>query len=172
MQVNLKLLMSGGLSLAIWLLSSSAVANTVYLVRHAEKQNDGKDPALTACGQARAQALAAYFADVPLAAVYATPYQRTQQTAAAVAGSKKLAVTSYDPRQPEQLLQQLTALSQPVLVVGHSNTVPQLVSLASGIEMAPLTEQDYSLLYQLELAEQGSVTLSHQAFTCDAQLYE
>ncbi|MDP5141687.1 hypothetical protein ORJ00_02890 [Rheinheimera baltica] len=30
-----------------------ALANTVYLVRHAEKHTEGKDPALTACGQAR-----------------------------------------------------------------------------------------------------------------------
>lgn len=152
---------------ALWLLSSSALANTVYLVRHAEKQASGHDPALTACGQARAEALANYFAAVPLAAVYATPYQRTQQTATAVATGKRLAVTSYDPRQPEQLLQQLTAQSQPVLIVGHSNTVPQLVTLLSGIEMAPLTEQDYSMLYQLELNGQLSVTLTRQVFECN-----
>lgn len=168
MQVNIKPLLCG----ALWLVSSSVMANTVYLVRHAEKQNDGKDPALTACGQARAQALAAYFADVPLTAVYATPYKRTQQTAAAVATAKQLSITAYDPRLPQQLAAQLNAHSQPVLVVGHSNTVPQLVSLVSGIEMAPLTEQDYSLLYQLELAEQGSVSLSRQAFTCDKQTSE
>ncbi|WP_214000768.1 phosphoglycerate mutase family protein [Arsukibacterium sp.] len=142
-------------------------ANTIYLVRHAEKQDDGKDPALSECGQARAQALADYFAKVPLAAVYATPYQRTQQTAAAVANSKHLPVKNYDPAKPEQLRQQLLAYSQPVLVVGHSNTVPQLVTLLSGIEMAPLTEQQYGLLYQVQLGEQGSVTLRHQSFGCD-----
>ena len=71
-------------------LAMQVSANTIYLVRHAEKQDDSKDPALSECGQKRAQALAALFADIPLAAVYATPYQRTQQTAAAVANNKKL----------------------------------------------------------------------------------
>ncbi|MDP5138597.1 hypothetical protein [Rheinheimera baltica] len=41
-----------------------ALANTVYLVRHAEKHTEGKDPALTACGQARTDALATRLAGV------------------------------------------------------------------------------------------------------------
>lgn len=141
-------------------------ANTIYLVRHAEKQDDGKDPVLSECGQARAAALARYFSDIELEAVYATPYQRTRQTAASVASSKQLTVTSYDPRQPEQLQQQLQALTQPVLVVGHSNTVPQLVKLLSGIEVAPLSEQQYNLFYKVQLGQQISVTLQHQPFGC------
>jgi broad specificity phosphatase PhoE len=141
-------------------------ANSIYLVRHAEKQDDSKDPMLSACGEARAQALAAYFNKVPLAAVYATPYQRTQQTAAAVASSKKLPVNHYDPGKPEQLVQQLNLSGGPVLVVGHSNTVPELVKLFSGIEVAPLTEQQYNVLYQVQLGEQRSVTISKQSFQC------
>lgn len=151
------------------MLAGQANASTVYLVRHAEKLPDGKDPALSLCGQARAAALAEYFADKALNAVYATPYQRTQQTAAPVAAAKQLSVTAYDPREPQQLLAQLNAVSQPVLIVGHSNTVPQLVSLLSGIEMATLTEQDYNLLYRVELGNQPSVTLMRQTFICGAQ---
>uniref|UniRef100_A0A486XWU5 Histidine phosphatase family protein n=1 Tax=Rheinheimera sp. BAL341 TaxID=1708203 RepID=A0A486XWU5_9GAMM len=143
-----------------------AVADTVYLVRHAEKLTDGKDPALTACGQARADALATSLAGVKLAAIYATPYQRTQQTAAAVAKPQQLDITQYDPRQPEVLLAQLKAQSLPVLVVGHSNTVPELVAQLSGIAMAPLTEQDYDLLYQVKLTAPVSVNISRQSFRC------
>jgi broad specificity phosphatase PhoE len=144
----------------------SALAQTVYLVRHAEKQPQGQDPGLTACGMERATALADSLAAVKLAAVYATPYQRTGQTAAAVAKQQQLAVTTYDPRQPELLLKQLTAHSQPVLVVGHSNTVPELVAQLSGIAMAPLTEQDYDLLYQVTLTAPASVRISRQNFRC------
>tara|TARA_R110002126_G_scaffold8953_10_gene41174 strand:+ start:3546 stop:4055 length:510 start_codon:yes stop_codon:yes gene_type:complete len=151
-------------------LAMQVSANTIYLVRHAEKEDDSKDPVLSVCGQARAQALAAYFADVPLAAVYATPYQRTQQTAAAVANNQKLPVKPYDPRQPALLQQQLQAYAQPFLVVGHSNTVPELVKLFSGIEVAPLTEQQYNLLYQVQLGDHGSVTIRQQPFQCQAAL--
>lgn len=155
------------ISLSVVVLASSiAMADTVYLVRHAEKLADGKDPALTVCGQARADALATSLAGVKLAAVYATPYQRTRDTAAAVAKQQQLDITQYDPRQPEVLLSQLKAQTLPVLVVGHSNTVPELVAQLSGIAMAPLTEQDYDLLYQVKLTAPVSVSISRQSFRC------
>ena len=152
--------------LVVVLASSMAMADTVYLVRHAEKLAEGKDPALTVCGQARADALATSLAGVKLAAVYSTPYQRTRQTAAAVAKQQQLDITSYDPRQPEVLVKQLTTLNQSALVVGHSNTVPELVAQLSGIAMAPLTEQDYDLLYQVKLTAPVSVNISRQSFRC------
>lgn len=142
------------------------LADTVYVVRHAEKHAVDKDPALTACGQARAEALATSLAGVKLAAVYATPYQRTQQTAAAVAKQQQLDITQYDPRQPDVLLSQLRAQTSPVLVVGHSNTVPELVTQLSDIAMAALTEQDYDLLYQVKLTPPVSVSISRQRFRC------
>ena len=141
-------------------------SDTVYLVRHAEKQDEGKDPALTACGQARAEALATSMAGIKFAAVYATPYQRTRQTAAPVAKQQQQDVTLYDPRQPELLVEQLNAQTLPALVVGHSNTVPQLVTRLTGIPMAPLTEQDYDLLYQVKLTTPVSVSISRQPFQC------
>lgn len=152
--------------LMVLLASAMAVADTVYLVRHAEKHTEGKDPALTACGQARADALASSLAGVKLAAVYSTPYQRTRQTAAAVAKQQQLDITLYDPRQPEVLVKQLTTLNQSALVVGHSNTVPELVAQLSGIAMAALTEQDYDLLYQVKLTAPVSVSISWQRFRC------
>jgi 2,3-bisphosphoglycerate-dependent phosphoglycerate mutase len=147
--------------------SLHAAANTLYLVRHAEKQPTGADPSLTACGQARADALAASLAGIKLAAIYATPFQRTQQTALAVAQSQQLKVELYDPRQPDILAQQLRQHQQPVLIVGHSNTIPPLVTQLSGIAMAALTEQDYDMLYQVREEGNISVTLSRQAFRCD-----
>ena len=153
--------------LVVLLASSMAMADTVYLVRHAEKLAEGKDPALTACGQARADALASSLSGVKLAAVYSTPYKRTRQTAAAMAKQQQLDITSYDPRQPEVLVKQLTTLNQSALVVGHSNTVPELVAQLSGIAIAALTEQDYDLLYQVKLTAPVSVSISRQSFQCD-----
>ncbi|MDP5205768.1 phosphoglycerate mutase family protein [Alishewanella sp. SMS9] len=147
----------------LWL--SQVKAQTLYLVRHAEKLS-GADPTLSACGQARAEALAEYFQAIPLQAVYATPYQRTQQTAAAVAKRQQLTVTSYHPAAPEQLKQQLSSANHTVLIVGHSNTVPALVKLFSEIDVAPLTEQDYAMLYQIDLSGQPTVLLRKQQFRC------
>lgn len=148
-------------------LSAPLAANSIYLVRHAEKQQDGADPALTECGKARAQALAALLSEIKLSAVYATPYQRTQQTAAAVAKQQQLSVSLYDPREPALLTEQLAQADGPVLVVGHSNTVPALVTLLSSIEVAPLNEQQFDLLYQVETSGSASVQISRQAFVCN-----
>jgi len=48
--------------------------------------DDPRDPVLTDDGHARAAALAASLADVPLVAIYATAYRRTQHSAASGAG--------------------------------------------------------------------------------------
>lgn len=155
------------LCLVAVVLSAQVSANTVYLVRHGEKLPDGADPALNACGESRAKALAQYFADIELAAVYATPYQRTQQTAVAVAHSQQLKVSLYNPHEPDILQQQLQLQTQPVLVVGHSNTIPQLVTQLSGFELAALNELEYGMLYQVDFEPQISVTLRRQQFDCN-----
>jgi broad specificity phosphatase PhoE len=154
---------------ALCLLSLELNATSLYLVRHGEKQDVGADPALTACGQARAKALAVVLADIALAAVYSTGYQRTLQTATAVAQSQQLKVSLYDARDADSLIAQLRQYQQPVLIVGHSNTIPQLVSYLSGFNIAPLTEQDYNMLYQVELTDNATVTLRRQTFQCEQE---
>lgn len=165
-----KISLLGLLSGALCLISLQATANTLYFVRHAEKQNVGADPELTSCGQARAEALAGYFANADISAVYATAYQRAQQTGGPVARQHQSKIYLYDARDPSALITQLRAAEQSVLVVGHSNTIPQLVTLLSGIEIAPLSEQDYSMLYQVELGDDVSVTLRRQTFDCNNML--
>jgi broad specificity phosphatase PhoE len=72
---------------------------TIYLVRHGHVQNPdrvlyGRLPGfnLSARGRAQAELLARYFAPIPLAAVLASPLERAQQTAAAIAAPHGLQV--------------------------------------------------------------------------------
>src|SRR5687768_7362031 len=105
---------------------------TFVVVRHAEKVGDGsRDPPLTVAGIARARGLAAALHDEPVAAIYATPYLRTRQTAAPTATDHRLAVIPYPADQPAAVLAaQLRSRHNTgtVLVVGHSNTVPGIVA--------------------------------------------
>ncbi|WP_448212580.1 SixA phosphatase family protein [Colwellia sp. MEBiC06753] len=123
---------------------------TVYLTRHAEKQSEGKDPNLTGCGQLRANQLAELFKNIELAAVYSTPYQRTLATAGPTANSKNIRLVQYAANGLSQLARTIKQNKQTVLVVGHSNTTPELLALLTGQASAPMTEQEYQHLYQLQ----------------------
>ena len=148
----------GGLTLALCILHSHANANTIYLTRHAEKAATGTDPALTPEGQVRATNIAATLKDAQVKHVYSTSYQRTQQTAQPLATYLGLPVKSYDPSQLAAFAQQLRALPENVLVVGHSDTTPELVRQLGGEPGSAIAETEFDRLYQLTFAADGSVT--------------
>jgi len=75
------------------------LTTNLYLIRHAQSQGNlskrfqGQiDTPLTSLGLAQAKALGRRFADVNLHSVYASPLERTQQTAAAIAAHHGLPV--------------------------------------------------------------------------------
>lgn len=126
----------------------------MLLSRHMEKATGSQDPALSACGLAQAQALAAQWQQTPLPWLLHTPFQRTKQTAQAFLQADRQLI-SYDPRQVELLIANLNNKPGNVLVVGHSNTIPALVSKLTGQAVAPLGEQDYGRFYLLTEHKDG-----------------
>lgn len=140
---------------------------SIYLVRHAEKQAEGKNPTLTSCGTLRAQQLASLLSQAKISAVYSTSYQRTRQTAQPLATLNKLAVKNYNPRHLEQLALQLEKNKENALIVGHSNTTPLLTEFLSEQKVAALTEEDYQYLYQVQfIGGQKLLTLFKQPLIC------
>ncbi|MFT7413332.1 MAG: phosphohistidine phosphatase SixA [Paraglaciecola sp.] len=121
-----------------------AEQQTWYFVRHFEKQL-GDNPSLTETGKARAEALAAFFSDKQLNYVYSTDYNRTLQTATPVADFKNLEIQSYDPRNLAGFAIKLKTQDH-VLVVGHSNTTPELLGLM-GRASVSIQESEYGVLY-------------------------
>ena len=82
------------------------------------------------------------------------------QTGEPLAQAIGLAVTSYDPRNVPTLVEQVRAIKGNVLVVGHSNTVPDLVAAFGGTKPAPLTEADYGTIYVVKAGSPVVTTLS------------
>lgn len=129
----------------------------VYLVRHAEKE-PGRDPALTPDGRERANMLADILADADLAAVYSTQFRRTRDTAGPIASRLGFPILYYDPQYLDTFATQLQGLDGNALVVGHSNTTPELVTALGGEAGAPIVEaNEYDRLYVLTFRE-GEVT--------------
>lgn len=133
------------------ILSTTDVVTTYYLIRHAEKQ-DGKDPALTEKGEQRAQFWAQHFSKDSLDAVYSTDTKRTMETARPTAEEFNLHVQKYDPSKMYDASFKKETAGKKVLIVGHSNTVPELANEIMGkkeYDDIPMTE--FGRLYTIRI---------------------
>lgn len=141
---------------------------TFVVVRHAEKASDGgKDPGLTAAGTARAQALATRLSSAPVRAAYATGYRRTQLTATPSAQAHGLGVTTYDADQPaDQLAARLRRdhADGHVLIVGHSNTAPQIAAALCGCTVAPMDDAEFDRLMTVRIGSDGEAVFSTERY--------
>ena len=137
---------------------------TFVVVRHAEKATDDpENPGLSAAGRARATALAERLRDAPLVAAYATEFRRTQQTAQPAAALHGVPVQAYFARGPaaEVVAQWRQAHDAgTVLVVGHSNTVPQLARALCACEVPDMDEAVYGIRYTVRFDAAGRARLS------------
>ncbi len=157
-----RLLLAAALSLATAL---PAMAQTVYIVRHAEKAEapGDPDPLLSEAGQARAQALADTLRAAHPALVLTSPMQRTILTGAPTAEyhsapSEAVSLEGGGAAHIAAIVARVRALPEDatVLIVGHSNTVPAIARALADAEAADMPECEYDRMTRLELAG-GSV---------------
>lgn len=137
-------------------------AHPVYVMRHLNTPAGEPDPDLLPEGRATAIALADLMETDPFqgarrpVAIYVSDYKRTRQTAAPTAARLALNLTVYDPRDTPGLLARVRAESGPVLIIGHSNTVPDIVAALGGTRPAALVHEDFGDLW---VVERGGATL-------------
>jgi phosphohistidine phosphatase SixA len=115
----------------------------VYVVRHFDTPKGEKDPDLLPQGSARAEALARWFRGKRLCAILVTQYKRTRQTAAPTAAGRSIAIQSYDAADTAGAVARAKASACPVLIVGHSNTVPEVVEKLGGTRPGDLAHEDF-----------------------------
>lgn len=139
--------------------SDPSSATQIFLVRHAEKTADKNDPELTQSGALRAVLLADILKDVGITHIHSTDYKRTRATAAPLAKHLGLNVASYDGRNLPDFARVLKQTQGRHLVVGHSNTTPQLVELLGGDGGTPIVEvNEYNRLYLVTVGQGGEIT--------------
>jgi broad specificity phosphatase PhoE len=136
----------------------------IILVRHAEKAivpPENKDPDLSLAGQARAQELARIFGDTGIAAIYATQFKRTQQTAKPLADKLRIPVTQVEAKKTADLVQQIKARNagQVIFIAGHNNTVPEIIAALGGPQLPIIPETEFDNLYILTVQSDGTAKL-------------
>lgn len=135
-------------------------ASVVYLVRHAERAEDGtNDPPISEAGQARAELVAEMLRDAGITHVHSTDLKRTRSTGMPLAEAAGLEIRSYSPRDLAAFAHTLWQTPGRHLVLGHSNTTPDLVDALGGDSYSPIEEMEYDRLYIVTLTSDGASTV-------------
>lgn len=146
------------LTLACLLAGTASLAGDetfkLYLVRHAEKQaDDSRDPALTIDGKQRAEQLATWLTDKRIKDIWSSDYRRTRDTAHPLAKQLDIETSIYDPRNQPLLTGHLLGRQNTALVVGHSNTIPELARMLCECEITDIDEAEYDRLIEITVED-------------------
>ena len=136
------------LLLSFFLLSCKST--TYYISRHAERAGTmSSDPQLTSEGEKQALDLRDYLRGKNIKAVYSTNFARTKATAKPTSDLYSVPITIYNPAQGTNLVDSLKSVNKNnILIVGHSNTVDDLVNRLTGASnMTDLPETEYGSLF-------------------------
>ena len=161
-------------ALVAWLaplVHAEAADQIVFLVRHAERAPStspttppgpgmmGEDPPLSAAGERRAARLAAMLASADITSIFTTEYRRARQTAAPLAQKLKLTPIVSAAKDPDPLIAQVRQLKTNVLIVGHSNTLPDLMKRLGVTSEVKIGDDDFDDLFVLVRPAAGEPTL-------------
>jgi broad specificity phosphatase PhoE len=120
-----------------------------FVMRHLHTPEGERDPDLTEEGRRQAALLADRLAPEGPMAIHVSDYRRTRQTAAPLAARLGLTPIVYDPADTAGLVARVRAGPSPVLIVGHSNTVPEIIAQLGGARPAPLVHADFGDLWRI-----------------------
>src|SRR5437868_7656778 len=143
---------------------------TVILVRHADKAAlPAEDPALTAEGQARAQALVAIARDAGVTAIITTQFARTRETARPAAEALRITpeiVSAGGAQHAQEVAKAILSghAGAVVLVVGHSNTIPAIVAALGAPRPPPICDSEYDGFYVVTVPATGPARVIHALY--------
>jgi broad specificity phosphatase PhoE len=142
---------------------AAADRQVIFVVRHAERAAAtnqappsqvpaghpmmADDPPLSPAGEARAARLATMLASAGIQRIYTTEFKRTRQTAAPLADKLKEQPVMAAAQDPAPLVAQLRQGKGNALVVGHSNTIPDLLKRLGVKDEVKIGDDEYDNLF-------------------------
>ncbi len=137
---------------------SAAAQQTVFVVRHAERADavpagtapmtaPQTDPPLSAAGHERAARLATMLRSADIKQIFTTEFVRTKQTADPTAQALKLNIGPISSKDLDALILRVTSAQANVLVVGHSNTVPDILKRLGVKDVVTIADTEFDNLF-------------------------
>ena len=150
-------------------------SKTVFLIRHAEREEEPRqDPPLKKEGVARAQELARLLGNAGVKAIYTSQFTRTKQTAEPLANKLGLTIAPIslksNPTNPRQIAEESTTevvnkilerAGENVLVVGHSNSIPDVIKMLGGDVVPTIDERKFDDLFIVTVYAKGKAKVTH-----------
>lgn len=148
---------------------------TVFLIRHAEREDEPRqDPPLKKEGVARAQELARLLGAAGIKAIYTSQFARTRLTAEPLATKLGLTLTPIslksNPTNPRQIAEESTTefvnkvlerAGENVLIVGHSNSIPDVIKMLGGDVVPAIDESKFNDLFVVTVYATGKAKVTH-----------
>lgn len=143
------------LALVVSAVHHAVAQPAVFVVRHAERADAvgggasmmTEDPELSPKGRARAESLARMLRDAEIRAIYTTGLRRTRQTGAPIAAAAGVRITAIPAADVSALVEKVRGERGNVLIVGHSNTVPEILAALGVRGSIEIREDEYDNLF-------------------------
>jgi phosphohistidine phosphatase SixA len=137
-------------------LLAAAHAQSIFLVRHAEKNADKEDLGLSEAGKKRAECLAQTLKGAGIAAIYVSDTARAQQTAEPLAAALRLKPIIVPAKDYDALVAKLREhKDKNALVIGHSNTLPVIIEKLGAGKIEPIADDEYDKMFLVTPTAEG-----------------
>ena len=142
-------------------MANNLVGTTVILIRHADRTSStNPDPPLNTKGKARAQKLIHVLGQAGIVAIYHSHFTRSKQTAHPLA-AQLLGIATTQIDEALEIKNNILAnhAGQAVLVIGHSDTVPDLINQLSGGHMPVINDSEFDNLFIVTIFDTGKASI-------------
>jgi len=137
------------LPLGFWWWLRCGTATTLLVLRHADRLEN--QDVLTPEGLARAQELVHVGQKAGIVAIYRSDTDRARDTAVPLATALGITPVMYPSNDVAALVNSIVAdhRGEKLLIVGHSNTVPQIIAAAGGPSLPDIETGEFDNLFVL-----------------------
>jgi 2,3-bisphosphoglycerate-dependent phosphoglycerate mutase len=144
-------------------MASASLVTTIILIRHGERNAPtpaNPDPHLNAAGKARAKKLIHVVGQSGIKAIYRSHFVRAKETAQPLAAHLGLSAIEIDEALPIKNDILSNRAGQTVLVIGHSDTVPDLIKRLGAGNIPIIDDAEFDNLFVVNVFSPNRAALN------------